>query len=464
MTRKSNPPVTRRFFLQGSGAIIALPYFASLLPRGARAAVSNIETRYLSYFVPNGMLAQYWKPAAVGANYTLPAKAVLAPLAEHRSRFTIVSGTRNKPTGRLPGGGHGQGGASANTGMPNAGVNQPKKAGISADQIVARARPRAGRLASLQLGMPGELGISDLGLAQEYEGSISWANTATNMPPTSDRNAVLKDLFPSGTVTGDGTSAVTGAEDPAARTELARRRRSILDASVAQAKSLQRDMGVEDRARMEQFLTGIREVEASLQSDQLGASCAPLGAMRATNDLDTIYDQWDQIITTAFQCDRTSVISFMFAAGQSFRHYPNIGVNQEHHLLSHYASDFKDNNTGPRIEQLRQIQVYEMTRFAALLSSLQRVAEGMGTLLDNTVIVLFSEMSESNGHGFDDMPVLVAGGGGGRIVSNGSHLRSNNNVEFAQVLLASIRAAGVEVGSLGASQEAQSFPGLLAPS
>lgn len=462
-------PVTRRFFLQGSGAVIALPYLASLLPRNARAAASTLQTRYISYFVPNGMLAQYWKPTTLGANYRLPSKAVLAPLADHTANFTVISGTRNSPKGRQSGGGHGQGGASANTGMPNAGPNQAKKAGISADQIVANARASTSAISSLQLGMPNEPGNSDLGLAREYTSSMSWADANTNLPPTSDRNVILKRLFPNGQVTGNATSANVMAEDTSANAARNARLKSILDAAVGQAKSLQSKMGSADKARLDQFLTGIREVESSLQADPSpgntsgAASCVPLSRVDQANNLDTIYDQWDKIITTALQCNRTTVINFMFAAAQSFRHYPNIGINQEHHLLSHYTDDFPaGSDPTARIEQLRQIQVYEMTRFGKLLSSLKAVPDGTGTILDNSVIVVFSEMSESDHHGFDDMPVLVAGGANGRIVSNGQHLRSNTNADFAQVLLTSIRAAGVDVASMGASNETNNFPGLLA--
>lgn len=454
--------LSRRFFLQGTGAVIALPFFASLLPRGARAATGGPPVRYMSYFVPLGMMMDAWTPTGEGANYTL--SPTLKPLAALQKHFTVLSGTNNDvPNQPTEPGGHARGTGAYNTASNIVAPNQPAKTATTADQMVAQSIGKNTRLSSLQLGLD-DITTQDGQFSSNYNGSISWSSPTTNLPPQQSASAVFKRLFPDGKVANSGVQAAT-SKSVASQSNV---QRSILDAAVSQAQSLQKKLGVQDGRRLDQYLTGIREVEQAIAGPATGGSsgvdisaCVVPDAPNDALDLDKEFDQWAQLMTLAFQCDQTRVISFMYGAGESYRTYRNLGISAGHHPISHYRSGESGMSQDAAIAALKKIQVYEMECFARLLTRMQGVTESNGSLLDNSVILFSSELTDSDRHTVDNMPVLLAGGGGGSIKSQGQHLKAAGATDYAQILLASMRAAGLNIDKFGNRGETNSFPGVL---
>lgn len=475
MPRRTLPPaaLTRRTFLQGTGAVIALPFLESLLPRAARAAstATAAPTRYISYYVPLGMMMDAWVPTTTGAGYTL--SPTLQPLAAYVGDFTVISGTDNTmPNQPNPGvGGHAKGTGQYPSSTRISALGTAAKTAVSADQVVAQAIGSATRLQSLQLAIGDEDPYSDSGYDANYTYAISWNTPTTPMTPVATPSLTFNTLFPSGQVQGQTASKVVLT---AQRAVAPSTQKSILDAALAQASALQAKMGVADRQILDQYLTSVREVEQSIASTTTtpaatSAACVVPSTPSVVSkaDYDTKFTQFAQLMPLAFACDQTRVISFMFARGESGRIYKNLGVSAGWHSISHYGTTESGMNKAQNIATLKKIQLYEMQCFAKLLGNLKAIGEGSGTLLDNTVIFFSSELSDSNDHTNTNMPVLIAGGGSGRLKARGQHIAmpttptAKANTSYAQTLLTAIRATGVSVDTIGTTGETNSIAGML---
>ena len=400
--------ISRRRFLGGAGALIALPALATLLPRSVRGAAPKRPKRFIAFYVPCGIEMAGWTPATEGATWQSP---ILAPLASLRSKVSVLSGLSNKPGQSENGGDH-----AAGTGSFLTCTHVRKTAGAdilnaaSLDQMLAPTLSAGLPFASLELGSDGgaSVGDCDTGYSCAYVRSISWANATTPLPKQTDPRAVFDRLF--------------GGYDPLA-TEAERHKRltyrkSVLDYAQREATSLSTTLGRSDRQKLDEYLTSVRELE--LRIDRPAAVCrsgAPPGdgltfAERSRAMID--------LMAIAFACDLTRVATFMLGNGGSGNTHPQVGVTESHHELSHHRGDPEN------LRKLAAINTWEVGEFAQLLQKLEAIDDGDGaTGLDNSLVYFSSEIEDGDAHRHTNLPVLLAGGGGGTIAA-GNHKRYTN--------------------------------------
>lgn len=427
--RSSRTPagVSRRAFLGGAAAAITLPWLPSLLPRAVRAD-ATAPVRLLFWFAPNGIHMPAWTPAAEGRDFEL--SRILAPLAPVRDQLTVLSGiTHYGGTDDRPGD-HARGTSSfltcARAQFEGVYIGQ------SVDQVAAAANGAATPFPSLQLGVDamGNSGICDSGYACSYSNNISWAGPATPLAKQTDPQLVFDRLF-------------AGFDAGLTEAERARRliyRRSVLDHAVDDATSLAGRLSAEDRLRLDEYLTGVRALETRLASGDLRACEAPPrpgGSVDITGRIDAL----SELTAIAVSCDLTRIVSFMLGNATSNRSYGFLGVPNAHHELSHHQ-DIPENQ-----ELLTIIDIWEVERFGQLLARLAAMPEGDGTVLDNTIALFGSDISDGNRHNHDDMPVLLAGRGGG-YVDAGRHVRVDGQ-PMADLYIGMLEAVGVGVTSFG---------------
>lgn len=423
---------SRRAILRGAGVSLALPLLPSLLPRAARAQDNTPPTRLVFWYVANGVHMPAWRPTRTGAGYDLPSSLVgLTPVQD---KVSVLSGLANMSGSFNRPGDHARGtGCFITCERPEYTDNATHYNGISVDQVAAAERGGETLFPSLQLGLDGgsNSGSCDSGYGCAYVHSISWADATTPLPKVTDPRTTFDRLF-SGL---DGT-------DPA---DIERRRAlrlSVLDAVSADATRLQRKMGATDRAKLDQYLTGVREVEKRVESldDQV---CSPPGRPERGLDVPERAAAMGALMAVALQCDLTRVISYMFANGGSGRSHTWLGFSDNHHGLSHHQSD------AAKQAKIAQINTWEVDVFASFLQRLEAIEEVDGsTLLDNTLVMFGSEISDGNRHNHDDLPVLLAGGGAAGI-DQGRHLQFTGREPIANLYLSMLDAFGAPQSSFG---------------
>jgi len=377
-----------------------------------------------------------WTPASDGPSYAL--SPTLEPLAEFQDRLLVLTGLNNSAGDALPGEGesapHERAGAVMLTGV------HPKRegiAGISVDQIAARELGKHTQLASLELALHTNdvVGQCEKGWSCAYTNTISWRNAATPLPIESQPRAVFERLF------GDSSST-----DPAARLARIRKDRSLLDSLTEGVARLMGTVGPQDRARLTQYFEAMRDVERRIQmaeeqsSRELPALDRPVGAPAS---FDAHVKLMFDLQTLAYQTDMTRVITFMLGRGQSNRSYPEIGVPDAHHPISHHQSD------PVKLEKLHKINRYHSELLAYFLGKLRSTPDGDGSLLDHILILYGSEMSDSNRHLLQNLPILLAGGGGQ--TKGGSHLRYAKDTPLTNLFLTMLDKMGLEIEKFGDS-------------
>ncbi|MBM3728066.1 MAG: DUF1552 domain-containing protein [Acidobacteria bacterium] len=419
----------RRTLLRGAGAALPLPFLDSM----ARAATpAKPAHRFLAFYVPNGMAMEYWSPKSEGAGYeTTP---ILEPLAPFRHQILLLSGIKANWN-------YIHAGASGSflTGTTRGGRNEVEViADTSMDQILARRLGRETQLASLEMSMdrPANAGACTGILSCAYTHTISWRNATQPLPMEWNPRAIFEKLF------GD-----SGSTDPAIRAARLAQQRSILDSVTAKLTSLRAGLGSSDRTKLEQFTESVRDVErrigqAETQKDrQLPRMDQPEGApeefeqhLRIMLDLQLL----------AFQSDLTRVVTFMLSKEQSARPYPQIGVPDAHHPLSHHEE------VPELIERMSRINRYHTELFAKYLERLRQTPDGDGTLLDHMTILYGSGISNSSRHSGDNLPLLLAGGGCGAW-KGGRHIRYAGKPGMANLLVTLLDKLGAPVEKLGGS-------------
>ena len=429
--------ISRRAFLGGAGAFVALPFLESVAPRRAFAAEGDAPpTRLLYYYVPNGMHMPAWTPQAEGAGYDLP--PILASLAPVQSRVSVISGLEN-----LPANPDGAGDHAAGTGSFITCHHVHKTDGadiennISADQVAAQYLGAATPFPSLQLGTDGgaSVGGCDSGYSCAYSRNISWAGPQTPLPKTVNPLLVFDRLF-------------EGFDSQATLAQLEKRKRyrlSVLDYVLQDAKSLQQRLSVSDRFKVEEYLDGVRALEQRLTNADEAPPCEvmsrPEGPWSVTERLELMND----LMVLAFQCDQTRIISFMNGNAGSGRSYGFLGVSGGHHEISHHQK-LQEN-----YDKLQIIDTWEVEMFADLLVKMAAVSEDDGsTLLDNSLVFFSSEIEDGNTHSHSNMPILLAGGAGGAVAS-GRHIVYPDGTPVANLLLRMAQIAGADVDSFGDS-------------
>ena len=432
MTQVSQSP-SRRKFLASAGMTLSVPFLASLSSKRARAAEAKPPTRLIYYYVPNGINGSsrqsFWPTSqGTGANWSV--SPMLKPLEAWRSRLLLIEGLENVP-GVPIGGDHAVGTAAFITCVQAFKSDSAPRLGISADQIAASKIGKLTKIPSLQLGIEGgsTAGGCDSGYSCAYARSISWAGPTTPLPKLTNPQQVFDQLF-------------AGFDAKATDAEQARRRayqKSVLDAALADVNALATRLGRSDQRKLEEYTTGVRELERRVELLPKGSACdsgtrPPLpmdlpGRVRAMSDL----------MVLAFQCDLTRVVSFMLGNAASSHQYGFLGVSRGHHEVSHHGQ----NPTA--LAQLEKIGTWEIDQLAYLLSRLAAVKEGEGDLLSNTTIFWSSEVSDGDKHTHNDLPVVVAGQGGGAI-NAGRYLRfaPAQKANIASLLMATLKTVGVD--------------------
>jgi hypothetical protein len=390
-------------------------------------------------YVPNGMNMADWKPQQTGVDYHLP--PTLAPLADLRSDFQVITGlAQDKAFPNGDGAGdHARASATFLTGCQarkTAGADI--QVGISADQVAANQIGRLTRLPSLELSCDkGQIaGACDSGYACAYQFHISWRGEATPNPVEVDPRQVFDRLF------GNGNSGEM------AKTRVARDRykKSILDFAFDEAKQLQGSLGTTDRRKLDEYLTSVRELELRIEnaakfSTQLPDYSKPTGVPEKYEEhIRLMLD----LLALAFQTDSTRIATFMLAHDGDNRPYPFIGVSDGHHDLSHHE------NKEEKKQKISKINLFHTTQLAYFLSKLKSMKEGTGTVLDNSMIIYGSGIGDGNRHNHDDLPVLLAGSGGGTL-QPGRHWKLDSKVPMTNLYLSLLDRMGVKAEKLGDS-------------
>ena len=401
--------IPRRTVLRGLGAALALPLLDGMVPaltaqrRTAAAAIRRLSIVY----VPNGMEMNRWTPATEGTGFELP--MILQPLEPFRDRLLVLSRLDCKPAMPLPGegnGDHARAGGAFLTGVHPRKTEGPDiEAGISIDQLAAQALGRETPLASLELAIePSDLlGACDTGYSCAYVNTICWRASQTPLPMENNPRALFERLF------GDGTVS------PEARLARMQHERSLLDAIREETHRLESGLATSDRRKLTEYLDAVRDVERRIQSAE-ARGVTELPTVEAPQGIPDTYEEHVKLMfdlqVLAYQADLTRVITFMMAREVSSKPYPEIGVPDPHHPLSHHQGDPE------KLARMARINTFHTTLFAYYLDKLRQTSDGSGSLLDNLMIVYGSGMSESNQHLHDNLPILLAGGGSGSIKGN----------------------------------------------
>lgn len=439
--------ISRRTILRGLGVSMALPWLDAMTPRAVAAAASAAApaapTRLAFVFMPNGVNYEAWKPivaeganaAAVGGTTAFklsPTLEALAPVQKHLNIITGLTLQKARANGDGPGD-HARSSASFLTGQQarkTAGNNI--RNGVSIDQLAASRIGDKTRLPSIELGCEHgpSAGGCDSGYSCAYSSNISWRDETTPMPKVIDPAAAFERLF------GDATQA-------AAAKERMSRRQSILDFVLDDSKSLATKLGASDQRKLDQFQTAVREIEQRIQRAQkettprkLPTTAAPQGIPEKLSAyMDLMYD----MLLLAFQTDTTRIGTLMLAVDGSNRAFPEIGIKEGHHHLSHHE------NNKDMVEKIRRIDRFHVERYARFIKKLSETRDGDTgeTLLDNSLILLGGGISDGNHHNHENLPIVLAGKGGkANAVQTGRLIKTPKETPLCNLYLSMLDRAG----------------------
>lgn len=439
ITKKHLP---RRTFLRGVGATLALPLLDGMVPAltAMRATAAAGVRRLGIVYVPNGIFMDTWTPASEGGGFDLT--PVLEPLAAHRHRMLVLTGLANREGDAWPGegaGDHARASAAYLTGVhPKKTEGADLRAGLSMDQIAARALGQETQLASLELSLESResIGSCDPGYSCAYANTLSWRSPTTPLPMENNPRVVFERLF--------AGNESTDPEEWRARRE---EDRSILDAVTQKVARLQQDLGARDRMKLDEYLEAVRDMERRIQMAETQSEQS-LPVMDQPAGVPATFDEHARMMfdlqVLAYQADLTRVITFMVGHETSQRAYPEIGVPDAHHPLSHHGGDTE------KIDKLIKVNAYHAQTFAYYLDRLASTPDGDGSLLDSLMLIYGSGMSDGNGHNHHNLPTLLVGGGGGTI-QGGRHLRFASETPVTNLFLTVLDRLGVPVESIGDS-------------
>ena len=434
-------PISRRTILKGLGTAMALPWLEAMAPAADLAgnAAVSLPRRMAFFYVPNGVRMSAWRPEAEGAGFILP--EILRPLEAFRDQLTVMSGL-TQDGGRAHGDGPGDHARSLSSFLTGAHPYKTNgfniKAGVSVDQVAARVVGRATQFASLELGIDrGALaGNCDSGYSCAYSSNISWRTESTPMAKETNPQLVFERLF------ADQLSGLSAE----ARAIREKRRRSVLDFVAEDARQLRGQLGKVDRGKVDEYLTSVRELELRIKRSEKAEAVDLRGVPRPDgipqDNREHIRLMFD-ILALAFQTDVTRISTFVFANEGSTKSYKFIGVPEGHHDLSHHGRDPE------KLDKLQKINTYHIEQFAYFLDKLRNSPEGDGgNVLDNSMIVYGSGLSDGDRHNHDDLPVLLLGKGGGTI-QPGRHIAYPQDTPLNNLYLSMLGRVGVDTPTLG---------------
>ena len=424
---------------------MALPVLEAMLP-GISAAASGLGSvraaprRMAFIFVPNGVNMAEWTPKELGTEFVLP--STLEPLAEVKDDLLVLSGLAHdkaRPHGD-GGGDHARGSATFLTGCQARKTHGADiRVGMSVDQAAAAAVGKATRLPSIELGCDRsqQAGDCDSGYSCAYSFNISWKTESSPMPAEVRPRLAFERLFANG----------SAGEMDENRTRRERYRKSILDFVLEDATHLKARLGATDRRKVEEYLTSVRELELRIEQEEKFAASFP-DYSKPASGIPKDYQQHIRLmfdlLTLAFQTDTTRVSSFILAHDGSNRAYPFIDVKEGHHEISHHG------NNELKKQKIAKINRFHITQLAYFLQKLKSIPEGQGTLLDNCMICYGSGIGDGDRHNHDNLPVLLAGRGGGTI-QTGRHVQFEKETPMSNLFLSMLERVGAPRERLGDS-------------
>jgi hypothetical protein len=432
--------ISRRTVLRGLGTAIALPMLDAMAPAVMRAAVDEKRTspvRMAFVYVPNGKHMPDWTPAVTGADFELP--YILEPLAAVKQQLLVLSGLaqdHGRPHGDGPGD-HARALSSFLTGAQARKTHGADiKVGVSVDQVAARKVGQRTRFPSLELGCDrgAQAGNCDSGYSCSYSTNISWRTETTPQAKEIDPKLVFERLF-----------SVGSAAEQRSRRE--KYKKSILDFALEDARDLEAKLGAKDRGKLDEYLTCVRELEK-----RIGAAAkepdVPLPDYPQPGGIPKDYAQHIRLMydlmALAFAADLTRVATFVVANEGSNRPYPFIDVPDGHHDLSHHGGNEE------KQKKIREINHFHTTHLAYFLEKLKGTADGERSLLDQSMIMYGSGIGDGNAHNHDNLPILLAGSGGGTIAS-GRHVRYERETPLNNLFLSMLDRMESGVDGLGDS-------------
>jgi hypothetical protein len=439
ITKTSLP---RRTFLRGVGTALALPLLDAMVPAATPLAqtAAKPHRRFGFVYVPHGAIMNEWTPQVIGAGFEFT--PILKPLEPFRGSLTVISNLTGPPTAN--GGGHALAPASWLTGVaPKRTEAEDVRAGQTIDQLIAKGIGQESTLPSLELAtedFSNNVGACDTGYSCAYMNTISWQGPTTPLPMEINPRIVFERLFG-----GSGT-----VDERVARTRI---NRSILDAVSDSTETLRGRLGADDRVRLTEYLDNMREIERRIQRAEQTAATRPT-AIDAPIGVPDRFDEhvslMFSLLTVAFEADLTRVFSFMVARDLSARTYPDIGVPEGHHAVSHHSGN------PSRIAKHAVINTYHVELFSRFLEKLRATPDGDGSLFDHSTILYGSGMADGNLHNHKPLPLVLAGGGAGRL-RGGRHVVYPEMTPLGNLLVALGQQAGLDVETFGDSTGALSL-------
>jgi hypothetical protein len=440
--------LSRRTVLRGLGAAVALPFLDAMYPAFASQATRSAlrPTRMAFLYVPNGIVMPDWTPAGeLGSTPLGELPRISSALMPYRNDLMFLSGLTSNG-GRALGDGpgdHGRAGAAYLTGVhPKKTAGKDLQAGISMDQYAAARIGSATRFASLELGCEEGIqgGNCDNGYSCAYSNSLAWRTPNTPMPPEVRPRAVFERLF------GD----VDTEKDPTKRARKAAAQRSILDFALNDAQSLKNTLGGSDRAKVDEYLYAVRDVEKRIQqAEKTSIERIPVSYDAPAIGIPSEFAEHSRLmldlLMLAFQTDQTRVITVLLGIEQSPRNYPEIGITEGHHGLTHHQGNPE------KIEKVRQINEFHIKQFTYLLDKLKAAKDADGSLLDNSMIIYGSALADGNAHQHNNLPTVLAGRAGGSLTP-GRHVRYPDETPITNLYLSMLDRMGVPVDQLGDSK------------
>ena len=424
ITQKALP---RRTFLRGVGATLTLPFLDAMVPAASSVAraVTAPARRVGFIYIPNGVIQDQWVPSKTGRNFDL--SPILSPLESLRERVLVLSNLAHRHAVWLSG-------VHAWERRGRQGTTDIKL-GITADQIAAREFGKETPLPSLELALEKPTAIAcDTGDCF-YSNTISWRNETTPLDMEAHPRVVFERLF------GEGGTA-------ADRLAILKQTGSILDSVTAEVARLGSTLGIGDRNKLDEYLDAVRDVEQRIQRSESRGAESLVELPDRPVDIPETFEEHAKLmldlLTLAFQADVTRVFTLMMAREASPRAYPQVGVADQHHTVSHHRNDPE------YIAKKAKIDTYHIQLLAYFLENLRKTSDGDANLLDNSMIVYGGGIGNGNLHEHTNLPCLVAGGGGGRL-NGGRHRHYAEDTPYANMLLTVLDKAGVPADQLGDS-------------
>jgi hypothetical protein len=432
ITRK---PIGRRTLLRGLGASLALPLLEGMIP-SARAAEEDAAARrrLQVLYMPNGMIMQNWSPATLGENYAI--SPILKPMERFRDKFVVVKNLDHSMAEAMGDGAgdHARCCATFLTGVHIYKSDSVLLNGPSMDQLVAKKFGQYTQIASMELGLdqPSMVGSCDSGYSCAYNNTMSWTGPKTPLPITVNPREVFERMF------GDGDLG-----DATARRRQLLRQASLLDFVTEDAKRFSTTLGARDRQKLDEYMTAVRDVERRIQMAETQNEVA-LPSMTRPSGIPESYSAYSRMMidlqVLAMQADLTRVGTFMFGREAGGRSYPETGVADGHHPLSHHV------NNPEKMANLTKINTYHIEQVAYYFQKMAETKDGETSLLDSTFVIAGASLADPNRHEHRDLPIIVAGPG----IKGNRHIDAKS-IPMTNLMLTMMDQMGVQEEKLGDS-------------